>query len=226
MSLIEVQNVGYTYRGKYQVVNALQGVSCAFESGKLHALKGPSGSGKTTLLSLLAGLDLPTEGEIRLRGASYRDVDRDKLRRDEVAVIFQTFNLFPLLTAQENVMFPLQIAGKGERAAKERAGELLQSVGLKKEQFKKYPGMFSGGEQQRIAIARALASGAKVILADEPTGNLDSENGQMVLDILKNLAAKEGHCVIVVTHDMGIAAQADVVYGLKDGRLAEGGGAQ
>lgn len=219
MSLLEVQNVSYTYSGKYQVVEALKKVSCTFDSGKLYVLKGPSGSGKTTLLSLLAGLDNPTEGNIYLDGTSYSKMDKEKLRRDHVAVVFQTFNLFPLLTAHENVMFPLQISGKVVRETKKTAAELLQNIGIRDEQLKKYPGMFSGGEQQRIAIARALASGAKIILADEPTGNLDSENGQMVLDILKKLVAKEGYCVIVVTHDMNIAEQADVVYSLKDGRL-------
>lgn len=226
MGLIEVQNVSYTYRGKYQVVDALKNISCMFDTGSFYVLKGPSGSGKTTLLSLLAGLDLPTEGDIYLRGLPYRKIDRNKLRRNDVAVIFQTFNLFPLLTALENVMYPLQISGKSGQEAKSTAVELLKSTGLTDEQFKKYPGMFSGGEQQRIAIARALASGAEIILADEPTGNLDSENGQRIIEILKKLTANERHCVVVVTHDMSIAKQADVVYNLKDGKLTGEGDLQ
>jgi ABC-type lipoprotein export system ATPase subunit len=219
MGLIEVQNVSYTYRGKYQTVDALKNISCTFDSGKLHVISGPSGCGKTTLLSLLAGLDVPTEGDIALEGTSYMKMDRDMLRREQVAVIFQAFNLFPLLTAQENVMFPMRLSGRDTREAKKEAAELLSDLGIRKDQLKKLPGMFSGGEQQRIAIARALATGAKIILADEPTGNLDSENGQRIVDILKKLAAEENYCVVIVTHDSNIASQANVIYNLKDGKL-------
>jgi len=223
MSLIEVKNVSYTYQGKYQKIDAIKNVSCTFNNGKLYALKGASGSGKTTLLSLLAGLDLPTEGTISYKGLLYNKSNVEKLRRCNISIIFQSFNLFPLLTAAENVMYPIQLLGKSANEAKERAFELLKNMGLKEDQFKKYPAMFSGGEQQRIAIARALASGAEIILADEPTGNLDSENGQMILDIFKNLIVKENYCVILVTHDINIAEQADVLYNLKDGRLFEKG---
>ena len=223
VNLLEVKNVSYTYRSKYQVTEALKEVSCTFDSRRLYVLRGPSGSGKTTLLSLLAGLDLATEGDVFLRGVSFGKLDREKLRREDVAIIFQAFNLFPLLTAQENVMFPLQISGVTSRKAKNAAAALLQSVGINEEQFGKYPDMLSGGEQQRIAVARALASGAKIILADEPTGSLDSANGQKIMDILKRLVEEEGYCVIVVTHDMTIADQANVIYSLKDGRLLEEG---
>ena len=221
MALIDVQNLSYTYRGKYQTVNALQAVSCTFDRGKLYVISGPSGCGKTTLLSLLAGLDLPTEGEIVLDGTPYRQMDLDVLRRDRVTIIFQAFNLFALLTAQENVMFPLRLSGKSAREAKKTAAELLARVGIRHDQLRKLPGMFSGGEQQRIAIARALASGADILLADEPTGNLDSENGQRIVSILKTLAVEDNYCVILVTHDIAIAEQADIVYSLKDGRLVD-----
>ena len=223
MALIEVQNLSYSYRGKYQTVDALKNVSCTFDSGKLHVISGPSGCGKTTLLSLLAGLDMPTEGNIALEGMPYQTMDMDRLRRKQVTLIFQAFNLFPLLTAQENVMFPMHLSGKYTQEAKNKAAELLLSLGIQKDQLRKLPGMFSGGEQQRIAIARALASGAKIILADEPTGNLDSENGQNIVSILKRLARENDYCVVIVTHDMSIADQADIVYKLKDGKLLEEG---
>ncbi len=225
LHLIDIQNVSYIYRGKYQMVEALKNVNCTFDVGKLYVLKGPSGSGKTTLLSLLAGLDLPTTGNIYLNGMPYAKMDKDKLRRECVAIVFQTFNLFPLLTAEENVMFPLELTKKARQGLSKRAAELLKSVGVRDDQFRKFPNMLSGGEQQRVAIARALASDAKIILADEPTGNLDSDNGQIVLDIFKGLVARGEHCVIIVTHDTSIVAQADVVYNLKDGQLVEGGDA-
>lgn len=219
MEKLVVQEVKYTYRNRYQTVNAVDGVSCAFEGGRLYAVVGKSGSGKTTLLSLLAGLDLPTEGQVLYENAATREMDRDQYRRDHVAVIYQSFNLFPLLTALENVMYPLRLKKIPKQEAKRIAEEKLLAVGLKEDQFRRFPSMLSGGEQQRVAIARALAGHADVILADEPTGNLDTENGKNIIGMLKKLAHEAGYCVVVVTHDLSIAEEADVVLNMQDGTL-------
>lgn len=219
MTILEAKNVSYVYQGRYQRVKALDQVSCQFEAGRLYAIIGQSGSGKTTLLSLLAGLGTPTEGTILVQGKELTAADGPRHRRETVSVIYQAFHLLPSLTVLENVMYPLQICGEPAKAAQQRALELLEQVGLKHEQAKKFPSMLSGGEQQRVAIARALAAKGKIILADEPTGNLDSTNGARVLGILRNLVDRENYCVVIITHDLTIAEQADVVYKLKDGRL-------
>ncbi|MBO5254062.1 MAG: ABC transporter ATP-binding protein [Clostridia bacterium] len=219
MILLEAKNVHYIYQSKYQKVHALKGVSCVFEAGKLYAIIGHSGSGKTTLLSMLAGLGTPTEGAVYAGGEPIEKFGVERHRRENVSVIYQAFNLFATLNILENVMYPMQLSGKSKKAAKEKAAELLNSVGIKEAAFRKLPAMLSGGEQQRVAIARALASDAKTILADEPTGNLDTENGRIVLALLKRLVREERYCVIIVTHDLDIAAGADVVYRMTDGHL-------
>lgn len=200
---------------------ALKDINYSFTSGKFYAIEGSSGSGKTTFLSLLAGLDKPEKGEIKLNGVCYCDMDMEKLRREQVAIIFQNYNLFPLLTVQENIMYPMQLLKKTTHKAKEEVYHLIKKVGLKKELLCKYPLMLSGGEQQRVAIARSLASGAKIILADEPTGNLDSENSKRVVGILKELVMQNGYCVILVTHDRSISEQADIVIQMKDGMIVK-----
>ncbi len=222
MSVLTAQNVQFTYQSKYQKVHALKGVSCDFEEGKFYAIVGHSGSGKTTLLSVLAGLGEPTEGDV-LAGTPEKPLKKiggERHRRENVSVIYQSFNLLPSLNILENVMYPMQINRRSAREAKARAKALLEAVGLSDVDPRKLPAMLSGGQQQRVAIARALASDARVILADEPTGNLDSENGRIVIDLLKSLVEEKDYCVIVVTHDPGIAAQADVVYRMTDGMLA------
>lgn len=221
MRVLAADCVSYVYQGKYQKVQALKEVSCDFEAGKFYAIVGHSGSGKTTLLSMLAGLGTPTGGTVWVGEKALAEVGSERHRRENVTVIYQAFNLFPTLTVLENVMYPMQIQKQPKSTAKVKAAELLDRVGLQAEQHRKFPAMLSGGEQQRVAIARALASQAKVILADEPTGNLDSENGKTVIGLLRELIAEKGYCVIVVTHDHEIAAQADVVYRMKDGRLTE-----
>ena len=218
MSELTLQQVSYRYPGGSRY--ALDGISGTFSAGKLYAVIGPSGSGKSTLLSLMAGLDRPTEGSLQLNGSDYRSLNLDRCRRQEIAMIFQAFQLFPLLTVLENVCFPMEANGVKQKEAKAKAKELLTSVGISEEQYQRYPANLSGGEQQRVAIARALSSGAGIILADEPTGNLDTANGNQVVEILLRLAHEEGRCVIVVTHDMDIAAQADEVWRMKDGALA------
>ena len=169
---------------------------------------------------MLAGLGTPSEGEIIVNGKTLKEIGSERHRRENVTVIYQSFNLLPTLNILENVMYPMQISKKPTKEAKIKAKELLSSVGLGDVDPRKLPAMLSGGQQQRVAIARALASDAKVILADEPTSNLDTENGKVVIDLLKKLVKDENYCVIVVTHDLGIAAQADVVYKMQDGRLA------
>lgn len=217
MSVLKIKDLAYTYKSKYQTVKALKGITYEFEPGKFYALIGRSGSGKTTLLSLLAALDIPTEGQVIFEDKTTAEIDRDLYHRDSVAVIYQSYNLLPLLSVMENVTFPLEL--KKVPDAKKIAEEKLRAVGLDESYFKRLPAMLSGGEQQRVAIARALASDAKIILADEPTGNLDTENSEIVIDLLQKLAHDEGYCVIVVTHDLSIADKADEVLRLKDGCL-------
>lgn len=222
MSILTAKNVEYTYRTRYQTVHALQGVSCEFELGQAYAIVGRSGSGKTTLLSLLAGLDLPDTGEIAFEGEKTSQMNRDLYRREKVSVVYQAFHLFPLLTALENVMYPMELSGTKPKEAKKRAKALLRQVGLPESVDKQYPKMMSGGEQQRVAIARALASSAKVLLADEPTGNLDADTAKGIVAIFKELAHEDGKCVIAVTHSLEFSAQADVVVRLENHKLIAG----
>ena len=219
MAILSANEVHYSYKSKYQTVHAVRGVTYNFESGKFYAIVGKSGCGKTTFLSMLAGLDLPSDGAVEFGGKTTAELNRDKYRMDDVALICQSFNLFPLLTVLENVMYPMTLRGISAHKAKETAKEKLAAVGLDETYYKRLPDMLSGGEQQRVAIARALASDAKVLLADEPTGNLDTENGKNIIDILKTLAREQGYCVIVVTHDLGKAAEADEVLHLSDGMV-------
>jgi len=226
MSILTLNNVSYTYSNRYQQVEAVKDVTWTFELGQVYAIVGKSGSGKTTLLSLLAGLDLPTSGQVVYQDKPTSTLNRDKYRREEIAVIYQAYNLFPLLTALENVMYPLELRGVKSKEAKTLAAEKIKSVGLTEKVFKRYPAMLSGGEQQRIAIARALVAQPKVILADEPTGNLDIENGANIVNILKNLAHEQNRCVIIVTHDQTIAEQSDAVLSMQDGKITEASTAQ
>lgn len=218
--MIEAVNVSYIYQTKYQKTKALSQVSCSFERGKVYAITGKSGSGKSTFLSLLAGLDVPTEGTLSIEGQDIRKMDRDAYRLNRASVIYQAFHLFPLLTVLENVMFPMELQHVARKEAKVRAQEYLKQVDLPETLYKKMPGMISGGEQQRVAIARAMAAGGEILLADEPTGNLDSQNEQVIVDLLCKLAHEKNYAVIVVTHNEAVAAAADVVYGMKDGELS------
>ena len=222
MEILTVRQVSYSYQSKYQTIEAVKNVSCGFETGKMYAITGESGSGKTTLLSLLAGLDLPTSGEILVDGLDMSELSRDLYRRETASVVYQSFNLFPLLTAQENVMYPLELRGVKRREAAETAREMIARVGLNERVNKQFPTMMSGGQQQRVAIARALASGGKILLADEPTGNLDTENEAIIVELLKTLAHEHDYAVIVVTHNKEVSTQADVIYTMRDGYLKDG----
>ena len=221
MAILEVKNVKYSYRSRYQQVDALRGVSYAFEEGLLYALVGKSGSGKSTLLSLMAGLDLPQEGDILFEGKSTAKMDLNRYRRENAAVIYQSFRLFPLLTVSENVTYPMELRGFTGQKARDRAKELIQKVNLPETVLDRFPGMLSGGEQQRVAIARAISMDSKLLLADEPTGNLDTENGSRIIELLADLAHKDGYCVIVATHDMDVLPKMDKVGRIQDGRLFE-----
>ncbi len=219
MKCLQANDVVYAYQNKYQTVRALNGVSADFILGKMYAIIGASGSGKTTFLSLLAGLDVPSAGSITWNGESTTRIDRDNYRLEYVSVIYQNFNLFFHLTVLENTAYPLYVRKMAKREADILAREKLLSVGLKDEQFRRFPNMLSGGEQQRVAIARALAAGSEIILADEPTGNLDSENSRKIVEILQQSAHAEGRCVIIVTHDPAVAQAADVILHMQDGKL-------
>ena len=216
MTILELNHVGFRYR---QDCPVLEDVNCRFETGVFYALVGKSGAGKSTLLSLMAGLDLPTEGEILFEGRSTAGMDLSEYRRRYASVIYQDFALLPLLTVQENIQYPMALCGVPPQEAAQQARELARRVSLPEELLDRYPSRISGGEQQRVAIARSLTLDRRLLLADEPTGNLDSENSDIVIDLLRRLAHEEDRCVIVVTHDLSVMDQADVTYRVRDHRL-------
>lgn len=220
MAILSLLNVSYRYPNAENFV--VKNVCCVFAPGVLYAIVGPSGSGKSTLLSLLAGLDTPTDGEILCDSTPLHKMDLDRYRREDISMIFQSFELFPLMTALENVCYPLELQGVTPKDATPKAAALLERVGIHGTQMKRFPSRLSGGEQQRVAIARSLASGAKTLLADEPTGNLDIANKKVIVEMLANLSHKEAYCTIVVTHDMEVANEADIVFYMADGALREG----
>lgn len=197
----------------------LDAINLDIPRGEFTAILGPSGSGKSTLLALMAGLDRPTSGEVHVDGRPIQDLSEDALavlRRDRAGFVFQSFQLLPHLTARENVLLPLEL--RGETGASARAAELLASVGLK-DRGHHYPSQLSGGEQQRVALARAFAARPALLLADEPTGNLDTTTGAAVLDVLVDLQRQAGTTLVMVTHDPTIARHADRLVFLRDGRI-------
>jgi len=219
--VIELEEVRKVYPRLAGDVVALNGVSFAIEEGEFVAIMGASGSGKSTLLNQIGCLDVPTSGRLLIDGRDIRnmsDFDLTNLRRDAIGFIFQKFNLIPLLTAYENVELPL-IMKKGQRDVSGRPIDLLRQVGLEGEMITHTPPELSGGQQQRVAIARALANDPKILLADEPTGNLDSKTGKQIMDLLANLH-EEGRTIVMVTHDRKTAAYADRVITISDGRIA------
>ena len=219
--MIELKELGMSYTLESGTLDVLKGVDIFIGDGETVAIVGPSGSGKTTLLLLLAGLELPQQGDIKLDGTSLSELSSDELadvRRDNLGIIFQSFHLVPSLTALGNVTLPLEIAGKEN--ARQRAIELLEKVGLG-ERMDHYPSQLSGGEQQRVAIARALVHAPKMVLADEPTGNLDINTGAKIIELLFNLNADAGSTLVLVTHDEAIARRCQRVLRLQDGKLVE-----
>jgi len=224
MSILKAHNVTREYRMKAETVRALADVSVAIERGEFVAVLGSSGSGKSTLLNLFGGLDRPTSGEIRFDGESLapltsREMSRYRLRR--VGMIFQTFNLIPTMTARENVSLALAFAGLSRSERNRRSLELLDRVGLS-ERANHLPSELSGGEQQRVSIARAIANEPQVLLADEPTGNLDSSRAAEVIGVLDEMRLRDGKTIVLVTHDHELADEfATRVIRLKDGRVIE-----
>lgn len=220
--MLIVKNLKKEFESGNTKVAAVNGITFSVKSGQFASIIGKSGSGKSTLLSLLGALDRPTAGSIEVDGLDVTKGGDAKLiayRRERIGFVFQSYNLIPNLTALENVMLPLEYSGIRPADRKKRASELLDRVGLDGDKQLRKPGRLSGGEQQRVAIARALANKPKVILADEPTGNLDSQTGKIIFDLLHNLARTEDTTIIAVTHDLSIAGKTDVTFRLKDGKL-------
>lgn len=222
--MLKVKNLSREFQSGDGKVSAVNNVSFLVPEGQFASIVGKSGSGKTTLLSLLGSLEKPSHGHIEIDGRDITGLSDHALvdyRRRKIGFVFQGYNLIPNLTALENVMLPLSFEGVGASERKQRAAELLDQVGLTGDKQKRKHGRLSGGEQQRVAIARALANKPSLILADEPTGNLDSETGKMIFDLLHNLARTRNTTIIVVTHDLSIAGKTDVSFRLQDGKLAE-----
>jgi len=221
--MLRLERVSKIYTLGNAVIHALKGIDLQLESGEFIAVMGPSGSGKSTLLHIMGGLDVPSDGRVLWRGRDLTTLSGPELaawRGKHVGFVFQTFNLVPTLTAQENVELPLLLRGVSLRERGRRAGELLERVGLAKRAHHR-PSELSGGEQQRIALARALANEPSLILADEPTGNLDSETGREILELLRDLNEQGGVTVVLATHNPEAARYARRVVRLKDGSLAE-----
>jgi putative ABC transport system ATP-binding protein len=219
--MIELRNITKTVTSGTEALTILDNVSISIPDGQFVAVTGASGSGKSTLLGLIAGLDAPSSGKIVVDGSEVTAMSEDALallRSEKIGFVFQSFHLIPSLTAYENIIIPMEILGTDN--AEQRTERLLEAVGLT-ERGHHYPSELSGGEQQRVAIARAFANRPKILLADEPTGNLDSKNGQHIFDLMKDLHRQNGITLVLVTHDDTLARQAERQVILKDGRVVE-----
>ena len=217
--LLSIKNASYQYSDAEKDEYALKNVSYDFEKGKIfgHAylFEGQHGTGKTTLLSLISGLERCTEGEIVFDGKDLKDINLDYYRSHEIGIVFQSYNLLPFMTASENIILSMDASGMKIPNKKDEAIKLMKSVGLKENYANRKVLRLSGGEQQRVAIARSLSYNPKMIVADEPTGNLDKQTESEILDIFKKLAHEDGKCVIIVTHSQNVCDMVDVVYDLK-----------
>jgi putative ABC transport system ATP-binding protein len=221
MVVLETRSLTKTYGDGELRVEALRGVDLTIEQGEFLAIMGPSGSGKSTLLHLLGGVDAPSSGQVLLEGvdlASLSDDQRTVMRRQRIGFVFQTFNLLPTLSAKRNVSLPLELDALSAEEARQRGEACLELVGMQ-QRGTHLPGALSGGEQQRVAIARALVIKPALLLADEPTGNLDSSNGGQVTALLRKLVDQHGQTIVMVTHDRGVAAHADRLVHLRDGLI-------
>lgn len=217
MSILTLENISYRYTGTEKAV--LDKISYAFEIGRLYCVTGSSGEGKTTLLSLMAGLDLCSSGRICCENQDITLINRDEYRSKKVGVVFQSYNLLQNATAAQNISLSMNIAGKQGKQTVKEAYAILKKVGIEHEKADRKILKLSGGEQQRVAIARAIANSSPILIADEPTGNLDTDNEQAIMDIFKRLAHEENKCVIVVAHSKRVASEADIVLTLKNGEL-------
>lgn len=221
MMILEAKDLNYYYQDGEQRRYILKDTSVSFEKGKFYTILGQSGSGKTTLLSLLSALDSPHSGEVLFNEEDIKKIGYEKYRRNNVGIIFQSYNLVPTFTAVENVLVPMTITeNEIPEDTKTVAYNLLDYIGIVKSKADRFVNKLSGGEQQRVAIARALATNVELILADEPTGNLDEEMEQEIIDIFKKLAHEHQKCVIVVTHSNEIALQSDQAFQLRKGVLS------
>ena len=219
--ILNVQQLRKTYQSGGSELTVLEDISFSVSSGTSYAIVGPSGSGKTTLLGLCAGLDTPVSGSVTLCGQNLEDLSEDQraaLRNEKVGFIFQNFQLLPTLTALENVSVPLEL--QGDRQAAEVARNLLEKVGLG-DRTHHYPSQLSGGEQQRVALARAFSNRPEILFADEPTGNLDQETGERVIQLLFDLNQEAGTTLVIVTHDMDLASRCNELMRLQGGRILE-----
>lgn len=220
--MIKVNHLTREFRTSTGIVKALDDVSFNVQEGTFASIVGKSGSGKSTLLTLLGALDTPTSGSISVDDRTVSAIhsgELTKYRRTGIGFVFQNYHLIPNLSALENVMLPMELAGVSKAERRERGAELLDSVGLEDDTHTRRPGRLSGGQQQRVAIARALANKPRLILADEPTGNLDSATGKMIFDLLHDLSRREKITIIAVTHDLDIAGKTDVSFTLQDGKI-------
>lgn len=211
MGILKLENVGYRYKDAPKDVYVFKNINYEFEKGKMYAIKGKSGSGKTTLLSLITGLEKCTEGKVLYDEKDLKKMNLDKYRNTDIGIVFQSYNLLPSLTAIENIMLSMEVSRVKIKDKKQKALELMKSVGLSEEHMKRRILKLSGGEQQRIAIARSLAYDPSIIIADEPTGNLDKDTENEILNIFRHLA-KENKCIIVVTHSQNVCDRVDTVY--------------
>ena len=219
---VNVNQLSLTLTSDAGPVEILKDISLTLPAGKTVSITGPSGSGKTSLLMLLGGLERPTTGAVAIDGTRIDQMDEDSLaafRRDHIGIVFQNFHLIPTMTALENVAVPLEFAGAKD--AFERAREALTAVGLG-HRLDHYPGQMSGGEQQRVAVARAFVTRPRIILADEPTGNLDADTGEKVMAALFDLTRTQGTTLILVTHDANLAARCDIAVHIRDGQILDG----
>ena len=213
--LLSIQNASYKYNDAEDNEYALKNVSYDFEKGKIYAIRGRSGTGKTTLLSLITGLERCSDGKIVFDGKDLKNINLDYSRSHEIGIVFQSYNLLPFMTVLENIILSMDASGLKIDNKKEKALELMRNVGLKDIYANRKVLKISGGEQQRVAIARSLAYNPKMIVADEPTGNLDKQTEKEILNIFKKLAHEDGKCVIIVTHSSNVCEIVDQVYDLK-----------
>ena len=221
MSILQATNLKKYYGSGSSAVKALNGVTLSVEKGSFTAIVGSSGSGKSTLLHLLGGLDTPTEGSIQIAGRSLKEMDDTELtlfRRRQIGFVFQSFNLVPMLTVYENIILPLEL--DGSKIDQDFIMEIVSMIGME-EKLSSMPNQLSGGEQQRVAIARALAAKPAILLADEPTGNLDSRTSQDVLGLLKGFGTRFGQTILMITHNEAIAQLADTIIRIEDGKIVE-----